>query len=165
MQHHGSHGVATERVTISGVNATPEPADAQVARRMSAQRVRDTGPELALRKTLFARGWRYRIAYPVPGKPRCSIDIAFPRAKVGVFVDGCFWHRCPIHGTEPKSNADWWAAKLDANVERDRSVVQAMNAAGWRVVRVWEHEPLESATLRVENALADALTAATVKVS
>jgi DNA mismatch endonuclease (patch repair protein) len=108
---------------------------------MSRQRRRDTSPELALRRALHARGLRYRVELPVPGAARRTIDIAFTRARLAVFVDGCFWHACPEHGTEPAVNADWWARKLAANRARDTATDQLLEEAGWRVIRVWEHIP------------------------
>jgi len=68
-------------------------------------------------------------------------DIVFPRARIAVYVDGCFWHRCPEHGTSPKANADYWVPKLLANVERDRRTTASLTAEGWTVLRFWEHEP------------------------
>jgi DNA mismatch endonuclease (patch repair protein) len=120
---------------------------------MSRQARRDTAPELALRRVLHARGRRYRLCYPVPGLPRRTIDIAFPGPKVAVFVDGCFWHGCPEHGTDPKANDEWWAEKLARNVERDRETDAALGARMWRVVRVWEHEDASEAADRVEDVL------------
>ena len=120
---------------------------------MSRQARRDTAPEWALRRVLHARGRRYRLCYPVPGLPRRTIDIAFPGPKVAVFVDGCFWHGCPEHGTDPKANDVWWAEKLARNVERDRETDAALVARSWRVVRVWEHEDASEAADRVEDVL------------
>jgi DNA mismatch endonuclease (patch repair protein) len=77
----------------------------------------------------------------------------FTRAKVAVYVDGCFWHGCPVHGTWPKANGDWWRAKIEANRERDRDTDRRLTAAAWRVIRVWEHEDVASAVARVEAAL------------
>jgi DNA mismatch endonuclease (patch repair protein) len=110
---------------------------------MAAQRRRDTEPELRLRAALHAMGLRYRVAYAVPGKARRSIDVAFPRRKVAVFVDGCFWHACPAHGTSPRRNAAWWKSKLDRNVERDRQTDALLIDAGWVVLRFWEHEDMQ----------------------
>jgi len=107
---------------------------------MSVVKRRDNDAELAVRRLLHAAGYRFRVVYPVPGLPRRSIDIAFTRRKVAVFVDGCFWHGCPEHGTAPRSNAGWWAAKLSANQRRDADTTALLEAQGWRVVRVWEHE-------------------------
>ena len=87
---------------------------------MSRQASKDTAVELAVRRLLHAAGLRYRVEYPVPGLPRRRIDVAFPRAKVAVLIDGCFWHGCPQHATHPKANADWWRTKLERNMARDR---------------------------------------------
>lgn len=133
-------------------NARPEstagrsarPSSPQVSRQMQKMPRRDSGPELRLRQLLHARGHRYRVNAPVPGLPRRSIDIAFGRPRVAVFVDGCFWHNCPDHGGVPKQNRDWWLAKLELNVARDHETTTHLENLGWAVVRVWEHEsPLE----------------------
>lgn len=100
---------------------------------------------MALRRLLHASGLRFRVAYPVPGMPRRSIDIAFTRAKVAVFVDGCFWHGCTVHRGVPSANHDWWAAKLAANCARDAETTAYLAALGWRVLRVWEHETASEA--------------------
>lgn len=112
---------------------------------MSVARRRDTAPELALRRLLHAQGLRYRVAYPVPGQRRRTIDIAFTRAKLAVFIDGCFWHGCPEHGTQPKSNSSWWAAKIAANRARDRDTELVLAGMGWHVLRFWEHTAPASA--------------------
>lgn len=100
----------------------------------------DTSPELAIRKLLHRAGFRFRLQVKVPGHPRRTIDIAFTRVRVAVFVDGCFWHSCPQHATRPTANREWWAAKLARNRERDLETTAALEAAGWNVVRIWEHE-------------------------
>jgi len=89
----------------------------------------------------------------VPGLPRRTIDIAFPRLHVAVFVDGCYWHGCPEHGTAPVSNADWWAAKLEGNRRRDRETDQCLRDSGWLSVRIWEHEDPTAAVERLEELL------------
>lgn len=122
----------------------------QTAARMARQVRRDTAPELALRRELHRRGLRYRVDHPLPGMPRRRADLLFPRAKVAVFVDGCFWHSCPIHGTKPANNEAWWAQKLRRNVERDRETDAHLEAAGWKVLRFWEHVDTESAADAVE---------------
>jgi DNA mismatch endonuclease, patch repair protein len=113
---------------------------------MRANRSRDTGPEMALRRALHARGLRYRVeAAPELGL-RCRADLVFRSRRVAVFVDGCFWHRCPTHATDPTRNAEYWQAKFKRIVARDRKNDAALASAGWTVVRVWEHEdPLEAA--------------------
>jgi DNA mismatch endonuclease (patch repair protein) len=97
-------------------------------------------PEVALRRELDSRGLRYRIQFtPIAGLRR-TVDVAFTRARVAVFVDGCSWHRCPVHASMPKSNSDWWAAKVERNVRRDEEMDRRLAEAGWETVRVWEHE-------------------------
>lgn len=107
---------------------------------MSRQGSRDTAPEMSVRRLLHAAGLRYRVNLAVPGMPRRTIDIAFGKAKIAVFMDGCFWHGCPDHATSPKANAEWWRAKLDKNMARDRETSRHLEAAGWTVLRFWEHE-------------------------
>lgn len=107
---------------------------------MHSQARADTHPEVAVRAALFRRGLRFRKQLPVPGMPRRTIDIAFTRARVAVFVDGCFWHGCPDHGVAPKNNAAWWADKLALNQLRDRNTDDHLERLGWLVIRVWEHQ-------------------------
>jgi len=133
-----------------GVEAGPASA------RMAHQAVRDTGPELALRHALFSLGLRYRVDYALPDLPRRSADIVFPRQHVAVFVDGCFWHRCPEHATFPKTNPVWWTQKLQRNWDRDRETDRVLSDGGWTVVRVWEHENTSSSVAAVLEALAKA---------
>jgi DNA mismatch endonuclease (patch repair protein) len=90
---------------------------------------------------------------------RCRADIVFPSARLAVFVDGCFWHRCPIHGVSPSMNSVYWQAKLDRNVERDRRNDAALQAAGWAVMRVWEHEDPAQAAANIAAALSSATSA------
>ena len=113
--------------------------------RMSRQRTRDTEPEMALRRELHARGMRYRVGYPVPGNRRRSIDIAFVGVRLGVFVDGCFWHGCPTHGTWPMTNAEWWENKIKMNRARDNETDRLLRENGWESLRVWEHESATAA--------------------
>jgi DNA mismatch endonuclease (patch repair protein) len=125
----------------------PHPRDAEISRQMQRMPRRDSKPEVALRRELHARGLRFRKEYrALPGRP----DVVFTRARLVVFVDGCFWHRCPQHATFPKTNAAWWAAKLEANVARDRRQDQQLVDEGWTVVRVWEHEAVNTACDRIE---------------
>ncbi|MCF3135138.1 very short patch repair endonuclease [Streptomyces olivochromogenes] len=107
---------------------------------MSRQGSRDTAPEVAVRRLLHASGLRYRVNVPVPGMPRRTIDIVFSKAKIAIFLDGCFWHGCPKHATQPKANAEWWRAKLDKNMARDLETTEHLTTAGWTVLRFWEHE-------------------------
>ncbi len=116
---------------------------------------RDTRPELAVRSELHRRGLRFRKDLPlrVPGRV-VRPDVVFTRARLAVFVDGCFWHRCPEHGNVPKANGAYWQPKLERNVTRDRAVDAALTADGWRVLRAWEHEPPDDVATRVLVALA-----------
>lgn len=123
-------------------------------RRFQRQGRRDTSPELALRRCLHARGLRYRVDAPVVAGLRRRADIVFPRSKVAVFVDGCFWHSCPDHGTLPLANRTWWKQKLARTVERDRDTDERLARSGWRVIRVWEHESPDDAAQRVAKAVA-----------
>lgn len=104
---------------------------------MGRIRSRDTGPEVILRKTLWASGLRYRTNFRTPGG---RADIAIPGRQLAVFVDGCFWHGCPEHYVRPRSSKDFWDRKLTENVERDSRQTKRLLDAGWTVVRVWEHE-------------------------
>ena len=128
------------------------PSSPGVSARMSRQASKDTAVELAVRRLLHAAGLRYRVEYPVPGLPRRRIDVAFPRAKVAVLIDGCFWHGCPDHQHVPKRNTAYWIPKLQANRDRDRRVDAALVAGGWQVIRIWEHEDLDEAAERVSEA-------------
>lgn len=122
---------------------------------MELQKRRDTKPEVVLRRILHAKGFRFRVAYPIPGIPRRTVDIAFPGRRIAVFVDGCFWHACPEHGVAPKNNADWWAAKLESNRLRDQETTHLLTDLGWTVLRVWEHEVPNPAVIRVLSCLSE----------
>lgn len=117
---------------------------------MKRQATSDTKPELAIRRLVHAAGLRYRVDAPLPVKGlRRRADMVFAGPKVAVFVDGCFWHSCPVHATKPKANAGWWAEKLAANVERDRDTDRVLGEMGWTVLRVWEHEVPEDAAEKI----------------
>ncbi|HEU4463183.1 MAG TPA: very short patch repair endonuclease [Solirubrobacterales bacterium] len=125
-----------------------------VRRSMVSNKRVDTGPEKALRSALFRAGVRFRKDYPIDCTGlRVRADVAIVGHRVAVFVDGCFWHRCPEHGTDPKTNAAFWAEKLDRNVARDRRVDAALTESGWTVIRSWEHEAPDEAATRVLSAL------------
>ena len=117
---------------------------------MKSTRRVDTGPERALRSELHRRGLRYRVDRPVLNDRRRRVDIVFSAARLAVFVDGCFWHGCPKHGTLPRANAAFWRKKIERNQERDRDTNDRMIEAGWRVIRVWEHEDPKIAAERIE---------------
>jgi DNA mismatch endonuclease, patch repair protein len=109
---------------------------AQRSERMSRVRQRGTDLERRLRSALRAKGLRYRANVRLPGTP----DIAIGQGKIAVFVDGCFWHGCPQHGTMPKTNRTFWQKKISRNRERDREVDAALHNLGWTAVRVWQHD-------------------------
>jgi DNA mismatch endonuclease (patch repair protein) len=106
------------------------------SKNMAAIKSRNTRPEVKLRKALFKVGLRYRVNYNLPGKP----DIAFPRKKLVVFVDGCFWHCCSKCYCEPDNNKEFWQKKITSNITRDNEVNKILNETGWTVLRFWEHE-------------------------
>lgn len=120
---------------------------------MQATRQRDTPPELALRSALHRMGLRFRVQVaPLPGLRRRA-DLVFRRARVAVFVDGCFWHGCPEHGTWPKQNAEWWRDKIEGNRRRDADTDDRLAEASWLSVRVWAHDDADAAALRVAAAV------------
>lgn len=117
---------------------------------MKANRRMDTKPEIALRSALHRRGFRFRKDLPVRFADRLvRPDIVFTKARVAVFVDGCFWHCCPEHGSRPATNQDYWEPKLDKNVARDQRVNAGLKRAGWTVLRFWEHVPVERAVMSI----------------
>lgn len=121
----------------------------QTRRSMQSNRGRDTKPELAIRRLVYAAGLRYRVnARPIKSLNRRA-DLVFVRPKVAVFVDGCFWHGCTEHHTVAQTNARYWADKVRRNRERDAETNRALDEAGWKVIRVWEHESPEAAAHRV----------------
>lgn len=122
-------------------------------RSMLSNRGKDTIPEVRIRSALHRRGFRFsKHVRPLPDL-RCTADIVFPRLRIAVFVDGCFWHGCPMHATRPATNAEWWAAKLDRTVQRDQHNVEVLEAAGWVCVRVWEHQSVDEVCQLVGNAV------------
>jgi DNA mismatch endonuclease (patch repair protein) len=126
--------------------AYPLPSSPAVSAVMRANHRRDTRPEIRLRSLLHATGLRFRRDFPIRTPERLvRVDVAFVGRRVAVLVDGCFWHRCPAHGTAPRANSSYWKQKLDGNVARDREVDRCLQAAGWTVLRVWEHEDPEEA--------------------
>ena len=129
----------------------PTPSNARVTAVMRANRKTGTKPEVALRSELHRRGLRFRKNLRLTvGSTATWPDVVFPKARVAVFVDGCFWHRCPEHGGEPNANSWYWTEKLDRNVSRDHWVSDRLQADGWSVVRIWEHVPPTEAAESVE---------------
>lgn len=130
----------------------PQPLDETTSRRLRRQSRRDTAPEMAVRKHLWAMGYKFRLHVPITSTRR-TIDIAFRRFKVAVFVDGCFWHGCSKHMTKPKNNSQWWLDKLEANRHRDFDTNRRLRKQGWVVIRIWEHEDPRIAARRVQRAI------------
>jgi DNA mismatch endonuclease (patch repair protein) len=116
---------------------------------MQANRRRDTAPEMAIRRLVHASGLRYRVDARPLTAARHTADMIFTRAQVAVFIDGCWWHGCAEHYRPPASNTAYWADKVTRNRERDQLANEALTAAGWTVIRVWEHEAPESAAGRI----------------
>lgn len=119
---------------------------------MRANRRRDTQPELRIRRILHSRGLRYRTDYAPGEDRRRRADIVFTRAKIAVFVDGCFWHGCPEHFIPPKSNPEYWGPKIEANRRRDVETTERLRNAGWTVMRFWEHDDSEVAAEAIATA-------------
>ena len=120
---------------------------------MQATRRKNTELELRFRSALWRLGLRYRVDRSIPGF-RCRPDVIFPKQRVAVFFDSCFWHGCPKHGTFPKTNAAWWRAKINANRQRDARANAALRKADWIVIRVWQHQQPERMAATVAKVVA-----------
>ena len=127
-----------------------DPVQPATTKRMSRTAQRDNLRERELRSELHRRGLRFRLHRCLLVGSRRSVDITFPASRTAVLIDGCFWHGCPEHGTWPKNNAEWWRAKIEDNIARDRDSDRKLAEAGWTVVRVWEHETVGAAADRIE---------------
>lgn len=123
---------------------------AQSRATMRANRSSNTKPELAIRAILHRHGMRYRVnARPIKTLRRTA-DVVFTKQRLAVFIDGCFWHGCPVHYVAPKQNVTFWSDKVDRNRARDRETNGLLQQAGWTVLRVWEHEEAEEVVRRIE---------------
>lgn len=129
------------------------PSSPNASRRMQRIRQKNTSAEMALRRELHARPLRYRIQVPLLTKPRRVADVAFRSLRVAVFVDGCFWHGCPVHATWPKQNAKFWRSKIEANMVRDKDTDERLRIEGWMVIRIWAHEDPKVAARRIAHIL------------
>jgi DNA mismatch endonuclease (patch repair protein) len=130
--------------------SVPQASSPSVRRSMLANRPTDSAPELALARALHALGLRYRRHATVAVTPRpVRVDFVWLQPRVAVFVDGCFWHRCPRHATQPRRHGGWWREKLEANVARDKRQTAALRRGGWKVVRIWAHEDPNVSARRV----------------
>lgn len=131
----------------------PPPSSEAALRRMQAAKPKDTAPEKALRSALHKIGLRFRIDVKPLEDLNRRADIVFRSIMVAVFVDGCFWHGCPIHGTQAKANADFWREKIERNRERDKDTNMRLEEAGWTVIRIWEHEDPDEAVEKINKIL------------
>ncbi len=134
-----------------------DPVSPATIKRMTRTAQKDNMGERALRSELHRRGFRFRLHHRVLAGNRRTVDIAFTLSKTAVFIDGCFWHGCPEHGTWPKNNREWWRAKIEGNIARDRDTDRRLVDAGWTVVRVWTHEAVEIAANRIETVVGRAI--------
>lgn len=128
----------------------PLPSSKAALNRMKAAKPRDTAPEKSLRSEMYKSGLRYRVDIRPIKKLNRRADIVFRSAKVAVFVDGCFWHGCPKHGTQAKANATFWKNKIKRNQERDAETNQLLKRAEWKVIRVWEHENTKKVSEKIQ---------------
>ncbi|WP_093402253.1 very short patch repair endonuclease [Micromonospora sediminimaris] len=136
----------------------PTPPPSSASRSMKSNKSANTKPELALRRQLFHRGLRYRVGHRI-SLPERTVrpDIVFTRRKVAIFVDGCFWHGCPLHCRMPSDPSGYWHYKIDRNRRRDAEVNELLRAAGWTVYRVWEHESATDAAEKIHSSLVRAV--------
>jgi DNA mismatch endonuclease (patch repair protein) len=116
---------------------------------MQANRGRDTGPELALRRAVHALGLRYRVSARPLKDFRRTADLVFSRSRVAVFLDGCFWHGCPEHHTVAATNSTYWTDKVSGNRARDEETDELLRMAGWESIRIWEHDDPQEAARRI----------------
>lgn len=153
-RHLGEHDKVQELPVIEPATTRPAGrASTTTSTRMTKQKRTGTKPELALRRELHSRGFRYRADEKPEPDIRRTADMLFRKAKVAVFLDGCFWHGCEIHSRDTKSNTLWWRDKIEANKARDAETNDLLEKRGWTVIRVWEHEPTADAADRIEAAL------------
>ncbi|WP_330440564.1 very short patch repair endonuclease [Micromonospora sp. NBC_00821] len=130
----------------------PAPPPSAATKSMKANRSSGTKPELALRRELFRLGLRYRVGIQIRlASRKVRPDVVFPKRKVAIFLDGCFWHGCPLHGRMPTDPTGYWRAKIGRNRDRDAADMRELEAAGWLAVRIWEHEVASEAAARVKN--------------
>lgn len=132
--------VRSDAASSAGEGADSWASSPATRKSMQGNRRRDTSPEWQVRRLLHRQGLRYRVDQPLPFDKRRRADLTFARARVMVFIDGCYWHGCPEHYVAPKTNSEYWVPKIDGNRERDADTNQRLAEAGWTVLRFWEHE-------------------------
>lgn len=138
---------------VIGKKGNPPASSDAALIRMKAAKPRNTAPEIAVRNILEGMGLSFEVDSYLREGLRRRADIAFRSNKVAIFVDGCFWHGCPVHGTWPKANSEFWRLKIEKNKERDRDTDRRLTEAGWNVVRIWEHEDPDDAASRIVSLL------------
>jgi DNA mismatch endonuclease, patch repair protein len=131
----------------------PRPSSRAIRSQMQGNRSQDTRPEVAVRSALHRIGLRFRKNRRPAPHLRFRADVVFPTDRVVLFVDGCFWHACPDHGTTPRTNSDYWSAKLERNLARDARNQAILEQEGWLVLRAWEHEDPSDVAARVADAI------------
>lgn len=151
----GSHTPRSYPELRATLRRPPSASSAGARKAMVGNRRRDSRAETAIRRQLHKAGCRYRVDFPIriPGRRPIRPDVVFTRARIAVFVDGCFWHGCPEHGTQPRANSRYWRAKIEVNQMRDHEQTAALERYGWTVIRIWEHEDPVRAAARVIEAL------------
>ena len=149
MSAHGAPPAAGPSKRRYAKSSRPTASSDTVRRRMQSTPKRDTPAELRIRRLLHAMGLRYSVDAKPLADSRRRADVVFRRARVAVFVDGCFWHGCPEHGTWPKANRQFWRAKILTNRRRDSDTSARLQTCGWRVIRAWEHEDPANVAMRV----------------
>lgn len=133
----------------------PRPSSDAALNRMKAAKPRDTAAEKAVRSALHRRGLRFRIDTKPIKELNRRADIIFRPERIAIFIDGCFWHGCPMHGTQAKANAEFWRLKIKRNQERDLDTTKKLEECGWKVIRIWEHEDPEEAAQKIYNLIKD----------
>jgi DNA mismatch endonuclease, patch repair protein len=133
----------------------PAPKSDATTSIMRSTRGYDTAPQLAVRSLLHRAGLRFRVRYSIILGPRrwTRPDVVFTRARLAVYIDGCFWHGCPEHRTHPRNNSAYWAAKIEGNIARDADTDRRLDDLGWHVLRAWKHEDPASVAARIADAV------------
>ncbi|MGJ0384585.1 very short patch repair endonuclease [Paenarthrobacter nicotinovorans] len=127
----------------------------QIRKVMQNNKSRDTRPELAVRRAAHALGLRYRVSTrPLPDLPRTA-DMVFSKLRIAVFIDGCYWHKCPVHYRPSRTNETFWRTKIDRNVERDAETTTTLTEAGWKVLRFWSHEDPSAVAHVIQDVVTD----------
>ena len=136
---------------LAGPPPVPKASSPATRRRMQLTPRRDTRPEMRVRSLLHRAGLRFRVHSKIISSIRLWADICFPRQRVAVFIDGCFWHGCPVHCRPSKSNVNYWRYKIERNRARDVESTALLQSLGWNVLRYWEHERPEAVAATIQS--------------